>query len=249
MEKLFYKYEESNRLHKRMIELSLNRVDSSLYKEALFRTQTNDVFWHGVFGGLYLPNLRDNAYRYICECENIRYKDKKALEISDSDMNGFDEVKCVEKDLIVRFDAHCGGQMIELLSRDTLFNFQNGLTRKEETYHPRIRELYYNPPQEINKDSIDTIHSIVPKVTKEIFDSLVYDWYIKNSFIDHISNETLNSQTIKKCSFWEYGDFANQPFEYRIDGDWIHFFRDGGIYYEKKYPTRVDKFYKVVDIA
>jgi hypothetical protein len=27
--------------------------------EPLYKLQTNDPLWHGVFGGLYLPNLRD----------------------------------------------------------------------------------------------------------------------------------------------------------------------------------------------
>ena len=39
------------------------------YKEALYKAQCNDVLWHGVFGGIYLGNLRDNAYKYIIECE------------------------------------------------------------------------------------------------------------------------------------------------------------------------------------
>src|SRR5437764_9762072 len=41
-------------------------LDSSLEvrqaQQNLWRAQTNDVYWHGVFGGLYLPHLRADAY-------------------------------------------------------------------------------------------------------------------------------------------------------------------------------------------
>jgi len=47
--------------------------------ESLYKLQTNDVFWHGVFGGLYLPNLRDNAYRFLLELEN--WKNQKPQKI------------------------------------------------------------------------------------------------------------------------------------------------------------------------
>ena len=55
----FVKYEESNRIHKRTLELSKAResVNKPDFDTALYKAQTNDALWHGVFGGLYLPNL------------------------------------------------------------------------------------------------------------------------------------------------------------------------------------------------
>ncbi|MHB8291388.1 MAG: alpha-amylase/4-alpha-glucanotransferase domain-containing protein, partial [bacterium] len=67
----FIHYPESNLLHKRMLFLS-NKINdlkikfpemqnSINYKNAikeLFKSQANDAYWHGVFGGIYLPHLR-----------------------------------------------------------------------------------------------------------------------------------------------------------------------------------------------
>ncbi len=240
----FVKYDESNRLHKRMLEVSNNRVKNKKFLNSLYKLQTNDVFWHGVFGGLYLPNLRDNAYSYLCECENIRYKKREIIEVNDIDMNGYDEVKFVKNNFIARFDSRYGGQMVEFLQRDKRFNYQNTLTRREEAYHQKILKKQNLFKQEKGKDEIETIHNNEVKIDKEIKEALNFDWYLKNSFIDHISNETFTLKNFKKCSFWEYGDFANQSFELIPDKKSIIFKRDGGIYFDEKYDTTIIKKYQ-----
>ena len=242
----FIKYSESNKIHKRMLELSKNRVKRRDYLDYLYRLQTNDVLWHGVFGGIYLPNLRDNAYRYISECENIRYGKKSKIEIADIDMDGFDEAKVVESEYIARFESANGGQLVEWIDRKSLFNFQNTLTRRREAYHKLItdRDEIEEESSSIEIDEgISTIHNDSKEVSQEIVESLYYDWYIKNSFIDHISNDSLILDSLKKCDFWEYGDFANQPFEMSLKKKNIIFKREGGIYYDEKYPTTIKKIY------
>ncbi len=240
----FVKYDESNRLHKRMLEVSNNRVKNRKFLDSLYKLQTNDVFWHGVFGGLYLPNLRDNAYSYLCECENIRYKNTEVIEINDIDMNGYDEVKFVKNDFIARFDSRYGGQMVEFLQRDKKFNFQNTLTRREEAYHQKILKEQDTSDNKKSKDEIETIHNKKIQANKKIKEALSFDWYVKNSFVDHISDKTFDMINFKKCSFWEYGDFANQPFELKPDKKSVLFKRDGGIYFDKKYDTTITKKYK-----
>ncbi len=250
----FIKYEESNRLHKRMLEVSRDGLNEKRYKEMLFKLQTNDVFWHGVFGGVYLPNLRDNAYNYLCKCEEMRYKDKEVIEVKDIDLNGYEEVKVVKKGYIVRFDSHFGGQMVEFLQRDSSFNYQSTLTRREESYHKKLLD---KSTQESHKgdEEIKSIHDMQTEVSDEVREALSFDWYIKNSFIDHISDESFNLESFKKCSFWEYGDFANQPFELEVEDEDIIFKRDGGIYFEDRYETKISKRYRckkdkiVFDIA
>jgi len=63
------RYPESNRMHKKMLALSAlhralapgrgsRKVDLVAARRAIGRAQCNDAYWHGVFGGLYLPHLR-----------------------------------------------------------------------------------------------------------------------------------------------------------------------------------------------
>ncbi len=240
----FVKYDESNRLHKRMLECSAKGIDTPEYKDRLHRLQTNDVFWHGVFGGLYLPNLRDNAYRYLIECENMRYGASSALERADTDLDGYEEVKWVGREIIARFDSRYGGQMVEFCDREKLFNFQNVLTRRKEAYHEKIAESGTQKREaKPEEEGISTIHTAAHRADEKIREALVYDWYVKNSFIDHISDHSLDVQTLRKCSFKELSDFANQPFEMRVDSKSAAFERRGGIYDYRKFDTLLKKRY------
>jgi len=243
----FVKYAESNRLHKRMLELSAARekVRRKAYDELLYRLQTNDALWHGVFGGLYLPNLRDNAYRYLIEAEALRYRGRRSIEADENEMDGYPKIKAVTQECLFRFDAAWGGQMVEfdLLSKG--FNWQNTLTRRKELYHQKVLE---EPREEISesseeKEGIDTIHNAAVTIDQEMKDALIYDWYLKNSFIDHVSDDSFTLEHFRQGSFREYGDFANQPFVSDFNTDTIRFEREGGLYFPEKYGAVLKKSY------
>src|SRR5512135_268501 len=95
----FMRYPESNWMHKRMLGLShrlhalpkMQRTPEML--DALYEAQANDAYWHGLFGGLYLPHLRRAIYRAIValEGELDRKQDRPALERIDLDLDGVEE--------------------------------------------------------------------------------------------------------------------------------------------------------------
>ncbi len=237
----FIKYEESNYLHKRMLYISkLQDKMNEKSKIFLYKLQTNDVFWHGVFGGLYLPNLRDNAYTYLLNLER-GFADKKIrYEIDDFDMDGFEELKVLSDSLCFVFSSKNGGQMVEFGSLQRYFNWQNTLTRRKEAYHEQI----LNPKTVQNdkeSDEIETIHNSHEEIDEELKENLIFDWHLKYSFIDHISNSPFNLENFKHANFREIGDFANQPFA--LDRKTKTFTRDGGIYIDGKFPTRIEKRY------
>ncbi|MGB5965006.1 MAG: alpha-amylase/4-alpha-glucanotransferase domain-containing protein [Sulfurimonadaceae bacterium] len=241
----FVKYEESNRIHKRTLELSKAResVNRPSFDAALYKAQTNDALWHGVFGGLYLPNLRDNTYRYLIEGENVRYGKKSVLVSDQNELDGYDKVKAVTPKYIFRFDAAHGGQLVEFDSRKACFNWQNTLTRRKEAYHQRLLED--RPVEEIPaaEDGIDTIHNVAVDIDDTLRDAIIYDWYLKNSFVDHISDANFNGDNFRHCNFCEYGDFANQPFDVSLAKKKVTFSRDGGLYFPQKVKTRLEKVY------
>ncbi len=73
------KYPEANHLHKRMTMISdtvhsATKTDAAKGRQALdelWRGQCNDAYWHGIFGGLYLPHLRSALYRHLIKAESI----------------------------------------------------------------------------------------------------------------------------------------------------------------------------------
>lgn len=241
----FIKYHESNYIHKRMLSFSLKQNSlSPSGLETLYKMQTNDVFWHGVFGGLYLPNLRDNAYKYLLELEREQCKDSIEYEYDDINMDGYKELKVLSKSLCSVFSSRWGGQMIEFATLENLFNWQNTLMRRKEAYHEKI----LNPKEKLQHhenehgEEIETIHNADDDIDESLRDELTYDWHPKHSFIDHFSTDPFDLESFRKVSFSEVGDFANHPYEF--DKTTNTFLRDGGIYLDKAYKCEVSKRYK-----
>lgn len=228
----FSKYEESNRIHKKTIRLSkLAKVaNNAEFDEALLKTQANDALWHGVFGGVYLPNLRDNCYKHIIECEK-KIGVKKSVEIGDENFDGYMEARLKNDAFMVVFEEKNGAQMSDFSSFDALFNYQNTLTRRQEAYHAKFFANESGAKKEATDEGIDTIHDISLEGAEVIKENLFYDWYQKNSFIEHITDDYFCASSFFECSFREYGDFANQPFTLMgSDEEGADFERDGGIY-------------------
>jgi alpha-amylase len=68
------RYPEANWLHKRMLGLSARLAASSRREDPsllglLYAAQANDAYWHGLFGGLYLPHLRRAVWRNLVTLE------------------------------------------------------------------------------------------------------------------------------------------------------------------------------------
>ncbi|HLC18623.1 MAG TPA: alpha-amylase/4-alpha-glucanotransferase domain-containing protein, partial [Thermodesulfobacteriota bacterium] len=71
----FAKYPEANWMHKRMLLVSAelgSRGEGKAAERArryLYKAQCNDAYWHGIFGGLYLPHLRREVYSNLLKAE------------------------------------------------------------------------------------------------------------------------------------------------------------------------------------
>lgn len=247
----FSKYSESNHLHKRTIELS-TKVKTDAPKElidALYRSQSNDALWHGVFGGLYLPCLRNAVYKYVVKCENELEKLglQSSCEASDINFDGHKEVKLSSKQLICVFASKDGAKLVELDDRSLLFNYQSTLTRRKELYHEKI--LHPDLRHTENDDGIDTIHTMRIDQTQELEKLLHFDWYTKGSFVDLFVGSDFSPQTFMTNSFAEFGDFADQPFELLESGCGNTLFRRcGGLYADGvKYDVTLEKSFSLHD--
>jgi len=89
------KYSESNRMHKKMLALSAlcRRKGRSPAAGGHRRAQCNDAYWHGVFGGLYLPHLREAIWRNLAIAEQeLRHDEELSWEVLDFDGDGHQEI-------------------------------------------------------------------------------------------------------------------------------------------------------------
>lgn len=225
------KYPEANHIHKRMVMLSqsMERVNSEAYREWVYKAQTNDVLWHGVFGGLYLPNLRDNAYRYLIEAQTLLCRMQGyGGWIGDIDKDGYDEIVLCNASLLLIVSTKCGGMIVELDRMEAKFNLQNTLSRRREFYHGA--EADDSHANEKEGQGIRTIHHAHHTLHPEAEEALHFDFYRRGSFVDHFCGSDIDLGQLKRCDYHEYGDFAVSPFwvEEHAD-DWVVLKREGSV--------------------
>lgn len=133
------KYSESNRMHKKALALSKlcrDRGNPPKARRALGAAQCNDVYWHGVFGGLYLRHIRDTVWEKLSEAEGrLRTGEGLAWERIDLDLDGNEEFWIHSADFSALVSPARGGAVEELTIFRGGVNLANTLTRRREAYH------------------------------------------------------------------------------------------------------------------
>ena len=133
------KYPESNRMHKKMLALSAlcrDKGDPPAARRAIGRAQCNDAYWHGVFGGLYLPHLRNAIWKNLAEAEReLRKGESLAAEQLDFDGDGSQEVWIHSANFSAVVSPRRGGCVEEYTLFGSGVNYGDVLTRRREVYH------------------------------------------------------------------------------------------------------------------
>ncbi len=133
------KYREANRMHKKMQALSAlcrrcgNPPEA---RRAIGRAQCNDAYWHGVFGGLYLPHLRRAVWHHLALAEReLRRDESLTFESLDLDGDGFEEIWIHSGAFSALVSPQRGGAVEEYTLFDSGVNYADVLTRRREAYH------------------------------------------------------------------------------------------------------------------
>jgi alpha-amylase len=192
------KYPEANALHKRMLivseELARRSIlDSSIEvrqaQQNLWRAQGNDVYWHGVFGGLYLPHLRADAYGSLLKAERLLAERRVAAgEQRDYDVDGSDEY-------LFRGNAGAvfvhieGGTVIEWDVYASATNLIDTLARRPEPGHEMLRRAEKGGKLLVGKageKSSKSIHEAVRAKERGLTKLLDYDVGRRGFFQDTV---------------------------------------------------------------
>lgn len=240
------KYPESNNMHKKMLLVSekINQlmqstdVPTEINKahDYLMRGQCNCPYWHGVFGGLYLPHVRSAIYQNLIMAEkladNVTHKNKPWTTCNqiDFDKDGYDELVAESTDINYYFKPSFGGQIFELDYKPANLNIVDTITRQPEGYHSKIKEAL-TPDQ---KSDTASIHDVYRSKEKGLEKLLSYDWYRRGMFIDHFLKDDVSLETFSTSVYGEEGDFVNQPYEYKVEKSAtdliIKLYRTGGVW-------------------
>jgi hypothetical protein len=140
------RYPEANWMHKRMLGASRRLAAlppeqrSAELQEYLHRAQANDAYWHGLFGGLYLPHLRraiwNNLLKLEAALEHLAPWPRQ--QQGDLDHDGHVETALRNPFIhaYVRDDGHAS--LVEFSSLAVAHNFGDTLRAYEEAYHAKI---------------------------------------------------------------------------------------------------------------
>lgn len=253
------KYEEINHMQKRALAVSEKihemrrgrKRDEAL--DLLWAAQSNDPYWHGVFGGIYLFNFRVANYANLIAAESMADGDDAAalLKITDFDRDGRDETIVSSTPFNAIWSQNVGGSLIELDYRPTCYNLLNIMSRHKEGYHADLleaaRENRVMTPESPASNELENIHSKTIRAKEAGLEKfLIYDWHRRASFLDHFVAPHTTLDEFYRAQYAEQGDFVNQP--YQADSSVkdkivsVHFQRDGHVWVgETHEAVRVSK--------
>ncbi len=209
----FSRYPESNWMHKRMLGLSARLAAipeqhrTPLMKQKLYESQANDAYWHGLFGGLYLPHLRRAVYRAIVELEAMLDaclpRPERFLE--DADLDGTEEIFLQNGVVQAVLKLDGVGSICELDSYVLKHNFGDTLRRQAEHYYRRIHQ-HGNGTHGHSGAGIASAHERISfKQTINAFD-MEPDNYPRGLFMDRLNGAPVNYRhepsTTIGASFW-----------------------------------------------
>ena len=127
-----------------MIDLGLGGETIERARIELYRAQCNCAYWHGAFGGLYLPHLRNAVYNHLISADNLLEKaagrGETWIEAAADDFN-FDsrqEVRLANDKLVAMVSPSVGGHLVELDVRKIKLNLLATLARRPEAYHRKV---------------------------------------------------------------------------------------------------------------
>ncbi|MBN1626885.1 MAG: DUF1926 domain-containing protein [Deltaproteobacteria bacterium] len=211
------KYEESNRMHKKMSFLSELAGDNEEARGYIWRSQCNCAYWHGVFGGLYLGHLRRAIHENLIKAQaSILSRSGKKIVMFKEDINrdGHDEIIIWDDQTGIGISPNKGGGIFELCHLPCAINLSDVLTRRHEAYHYELDKVKPGDSPKKDKEGIASIHDI-SQSGEDLVKLLVYDKYDRISLLDHFLGEDASLRDYAINDYPEDGNFVQG--EYTIE--------------------------------
>jgi len=223
------KYPEINRMQKKMLAVSARVHLARAVNEAncgidyLWKAQCNCPYWHGVFGGIYLPDIRATTFANLIRAENCAdavlpgsgagYRWQQV----DFDGDGNDEIVIEGSDLNLYFSPAEGGSIFEWDLRGHACNVLSTVSRKPEAYHMEIAGIEEQRRSSNDGCEVHSIHDGVRIKDSDIADWLIYDAIPRSSLIDRFLDGRVMIEDYRRDVFEDRGDFAGRPYDCRVD--------------------------------
>jgi len=211
------KYSESNRMHKKMQALSVlcrQRGDPAQARRAIGRAQCNDAYWHGVFGGLYLPHLREAIWQNLAVAESeLRRGEALAAEVTDIDADGHEEVWIHSDQFSAVLSPRRGAAIEEYTVFTSRINYANTLTRRREAYHDTALE--HHAEASSGGDGAPSIHDIEEGLQMD--ERPPMDSEPRALFLDRVLAKGLTRDQYAAGTYWPAHSWAQLGCNFKIE--------------------------------
>jgi alpha-amylase len=151
-------------------------------RQAIWRGQANDAYWHGVFGGCYLPHLRRAIKQSLLEAEArlaaVVGRGTIGWMRGDANGDGAEEVIVETRDLTVTVNPDRGGTISELAWLSRRLDRADVFTRRPERYHDQLRTASGDAP------TVDAAGGPARHKEEGLAEGLAYDDVRRASLID-----------------------------------------------------------------
>jgi alpha-amylase len=244
------KYREINDLHKHMLRVS-DKVDRMAARpertsalDHLYRGQSNDCYWHGLFGGIYIAHMRAATLHHLIAAEDLADAAAGASagsEVLDLDLDGRDEIRIANAGQVVTIDLDEGAGIGSWDLRAARHAVTGVLRRRPEAYHETLREHERRVAEAAATNGgagagsaagapsgAASIHDRVQVKEPGLAEKLVYDDYERRSGLIRILAAGTTAASWGAGGRAELGDLATSPFRVvRSGADEVVLARDG----------------------
>jgi alpha-amylase/alpha-mannosidase (GH57 family) len=229
----FAKYPESDWMHKRMLLAAVKLGDDAGLgaRDYLYRAQANDAYWHGVFGGLYLPHLRFAVYEHILKAEAAVEEATHGAEVNiivaDINADTFDEIEVSAAELNLYISPRHGGSIFEIDFKPKAVNISNVISRWYEGYHEKLLSGGANSGGE--EGDAHSIHGSVVMKEEGLAERLAFDDVRRSSLRERFLPASADLDSLIDTSCEELGDFFDNAFTYEIGDKGLILTRKGQV--------------------
>ena len=214
------KYPEAREMAARMQEVSDRLADAETggadpddleaARTHLYKAQCNCSYWHGAFGGLYLPHLRNAVYAHLIEADTLLEKAAGrpcggranrwcGVAAGDFDLDGRKEVKLCGDQLAAYLAPARGGVLYELDVRGAAHNALATLDRTPEPYHAKILAHAAGGAEDHHEegDATVSIHDLVQFKQPGLDQKIGYDARRTKALVDYFLEPGLTADAFR----------------------------------------------------
>jgi hypothetical protein len=240
------KYREVNDLHKQMLRTSAkvaampDGAVRTVAADHLYQGQSNDCYWHGLFGGIYISHMRLATFEHLIAAEDLAdgaLGMGERAELTDIDLDGRDEVLLTHPGQVVAVKLDEGAGIGSWDLRASRHALAAVLRRRPEAYHAKLLALDAQAAEAAG-DAADgdhdgapgSIHDLVMTKESNLSALLHYDPYERRSGLVRFLALDATPDAFAAAEAVELGDFLATPFEVvALDRGRLVTARDGAV--------------------